>query len=438
MLGILESRVRASNLDKVTNSLNKQWCYTSNHSFSLLGRILVVWNPALLSFVPSLVTEQAIHGHAILATNERICVSFVYGLCDRKARQMLWKDIIHCADQFRDYPWVALGDFNVTRFVMEHSVGGSVTKGMQEFNRAILAVELEDLKSTGFLHTWSNKRIGAGSKKLDRALGNWHWFRSMGDAFANFHPPGISDHSPITIQMRDRPGYRGRPFKFLNIWTEDENFLRIVGQEWDRYHPGSPLIVIHKKLKCLKKCLKELNRRPDLRVVELRSKLHLLQQAIQGSGVDSHLLQQERLLRMEVGRAARDEEAYFKQKSRVQWLKDGDSNTAFFHRVVKMRQSRNHLVRIKNESDVWVESETAIACLGVNHFRKIMGTGGLGGTRECNLHGYNKRLDEEHIAFLGSPVTRQEAKEALWSLNPSKAPGPDGYNGCSSGRRGPL
>ncbi|GAV82355.1 hypothetical protein CFOL_v3_25807 [Cephalotus follicularis] len=119
----------------------------------------------------------------------------------------------------------------------------------------------------------------------------------MGDSYAHFHPPGISDHSPITIQMRNKQQYRGRPFKFLNYWTEDEMFLRVVSQEWDKKNLGSPLIFIHTKLKCLKERLKELSRRPDLRATELRSRLHLLQQAIQGGEVDPEILQHERQLR---------------------------------------------------------------------------------------------------------------------------------------------
>ncbi|GAV69073.1 hypothetical protein CFOL_v3_12574 [Cephalotus follicularis] len=129
-------------------------------------------------------------------------------------------------------------------------------------------------------------RVGseAISKKLDRALGNWFWFKMAGDTHAMYHPSGISDHSPVSIQMRDKWPYRGRPFKFLNFWTENERFLLIVNQEWDKAHSGSPLVVIHKKLKCLKSHLRELCTRPDSKVKELRTFLHSVQQDMR-SGV---------------------------------------------------------------------------------------------------------------------------------------------------------
>ncbi|GAV92867.1 hypothetical protein CFOL_v3_36245, partial [Cephalotus follicularis] len=233
-------------------------------------------------------------------------ISFVYGLCDREARHAMWSDLIHCADLFRRDPWVVLGDFNVTHFVAEHSASSTVTKAMCDFNKVIQSAELEDLRSTGFLHTWSNMRV---------------------DSFAHFLPPGISDHSPVTIQLRDMKHSNGRPFKFLNFWTKNDMFLRVVRQEWDRKYIGSPLIVVHKKLKSLKTCLRDLCRRPDLKVAELRNRLRLVQQTIQGGDENPSLVQQERLLRLEVGQAARDEESFFKQKSRIQWLKEGDANT---------------------------------------------------------------------------------------------------------------
>ncbi|GAV89671.1 hypothetical protein CFOL_v3_33085, partial [Cephalotus follicularis] len=180
-------------------------------------------------------------------------------LCNREARKSLWGEISHCADMFRNEPWVVLGNFNVTRFGTEHASSSIITKAKQDFNKAVLTAELEDLMFTGCVYMWNSRRKGDGAiaKKLDRALGNWQWFKSLGDTYAHFHPPGISDHSPITIQMRARQQYRGRPFKFPNHWSKDDRFQQVVAQEWGKDYSGSPLIVIHKKLKSLKACLKK-------------------------------------------------------------------------------------------------------------------------------------------------------------------------------------
>ncbi|GAV90823.1 hypothetical protein CFOL_v3_34225 [Cephalotus follicularis] len=127
-------------------------------------------------------------------------------------------------------------------------------------------------------------------------MGNWQWFKSLGDAYAHFHPPGISDHSPITIQMRLRQPFRGRSFKYLNFWLKDDRFLQVVSHEWLKAHTGSPLVVIHKKLKSLKACLRNFCSRPDSRVADLRARLKQVQQLSLGGDVPPGVFVLERQL----------------------------------------------------------------------------------------------------------------------------------------------
>ncbi|GAV85208.1 hypothetical protein CFOL_v3_28646 [Cephalotus follicularis] len=191
---------------------------------------------------------------------------------------------------------------------------------------------------------------------------------------------------------------------------------------------ASPLVVTHKKLKCLKGLLRGLGTRPDSKVKDLRSCLHSVQHALKSGVSDPSVAAKEKELRKEVGQAARMEEAFYKQKSRIQWMKEGDSNTAYFHKMVKVRQSKNHLVRIRDDNGVWVESEEGIAQVAVNYFTNIFGSLNQE-AGSYNLSEYDKRITGEQVRTLGSPISRQEVKDAMWSLNPSKAPGSDGYNG---------
>ena len=40
------------------------------------------------------------------------------------------------------------------------------------------------------------------------------------------------------------------------------------------------------------------------------------------------------------------EEAFFKQKSRIRWLQEGDRNTKYFHHFVKKRQMHNRILSV--------------------------------------------------------------------------------------------
>ncbi|GAV60811.1 Exo_endo_phos domain-containing protein [Cephalotus follicularis] len=101
-------------------------------------------------------------------------------MCDRNERQSLWGDLIYYSNRFKNESWVVVGDFNVTKCGSEHTSNGNMTKAMAYFNKTIVSAKLEDLRSTRFHYTWSNRRIGNGviSKKLDRAMGNWFWFKN--------------------------------------------------------------------------------------------------------------------------------------------------------------------------------------------------------------------------------------------------------------------
>ncbi|GAV81006.1 Exo_endo_phos domain-containing protein, partial [Cephalotus follicularis] len=297
----------------------------------------------------------------------------IYGMCDSRARKQLWNDIILCANRFKKTPWTLLGDFNVTRFSHEHNNSCRVTKAMEDFNYAIRSAKLDDLKSTGLKFTWNNMRSGTGaiSKKLDRALGNWQWFKLFGDSYAHTYNPGISDHCPLFIQLMHQVQSSGRPLKFLNFWADHSDFLNIVRHEWAKTYKGQPVRKIQLKLKSLKLHLKTLSTRPDMSATNLRQMLEKVQLDLDEKPEDVDLRRQEIRLRNDVTISAKNGEAFFKQKSLIHWLKQGDSNTAFFHRVVKLRQSKNHIAKIQNEHGLWLESEQFIAQEGVDYFKNL-------------------------------------------------------------------
>ncbi|GAV91932.1 hypothetical protein CFOL_v3_35317, partial [Cephalotus follicularis] len=325
----------------------------------------------------------------------------IYGLCDSPARKQLWSDIIFCSNRCKKTPWTLLGDFNVTRFSHEHNNNGRVTKAMEEFNSAI-------------------------AKKLDRALGNCKWFKIFGDSIVHTYNQGISDHAPLSIQLMQQAQSAGRPFKFVNFWANHPDFLNLVRHVWSQTYEGSPLRIIQLKLKSLKPHLKKLSTRPDLVTTRLRQELEKVQLELDGKPEDVELKKQEIRLRNELAISTKNEEVFFKQKSRIHWLQEGDSNTAFFHIVVKVRQSKNHFVKIQNEQGLWLETKQEIAQDGIDYFKNLLGHQGR------QLHqvtDYPKRLSADHENILGSPVTRHEVEKAFYSLNPNKAPAPDGYNG---------
>ena len=42
----------------------------------------------------------------------------------------------------------------------------------------------------------------------------------------------------------------------------------------------------------------------------------------------------------------------YMQRAKKNWIKDGDKNTAYFHRAILKRRRRNMIVSIKDENDI--------------------------------------------------------------------------------------
>lgn len=66
------------------------------------------------------------------------------------------------------------------------------------------------------------------------------------------------------------------------------------------------------------------------------------------------------------------EESFFKQKSKVHWLGEGDQNTSFFHRSAEVRNSIN-AIRSFTVPDGSIEADPGrMSSLAMLHFRNIM------------------------------------------------------------------
>ncbi|GAV62213.1 LOW QUALITY PROTEIN: Exo_endo_phos domain-containing protein/DUF4283 domain-containing protein, partial [Cephalotus follicularis] len=257
--GLFESRTAVDNVRKIAQRMCKKWNWATNHAFSPLGRIWVMWDPSIINFEVALMTDQAIHGKAVLSNVTVVRLSFVYCLCDYRSRRDLWKDLIYNSHIAASVPWLILGDFNVSRFPQDQLNGPPrFSKAMSEFNECLKVIEVDDLRSVGHFFTWSNKRAGnfAVNKKLDRALANWHWHNSFSYSMAHFHNPGVSDHSPVTVFLMDRRTSGNRPFKFLNFWAKDARFMGLVHRIWNQRAVGNPLEAVICKLRNLKRELK--------------------------------------------------------------------------------------------------------------------------------------------------------------------------------------
>lgn len=77
--------------------------------------------------------------------------------------------------------------------------------------------------------------------------------------------------------------------------------------------------------------------------------------------------QKERELRL----AHKQEEAYWKTKSRIHWLREGDKNTKFFHAQTVKRRRFNQIRGIEDSNGVWQENDKGICKAVTSYFSEL-------------------------------------------------------------------
>ena len=430
---ILESHVDVSVVYDTCRKVCSRWKWTSNGNICDKGsRIILGWNDDIVDVMIMSQTNQVMHVQVnIRADNKTFYCSFVYADNYYINRRALWRNLICHASFMRNRPWVVLGDFNAALNLEDHSNGGYTPDiSMREFKDCVQSMEVADVNRTGLHFTWNQKPKGSRGtlKKIDRIMGNVQFSDTFPGSFAIFQPYRISDHSPCVLRIPHVAKLKPKPFKFSNFLVHKQGFLDMVASGWNNNINGCAMYRIVKRLKGLKSpCRKLLHNQGNLhdRVGKLRKELDEVQMAIDKDPFNSALREEHAHYLIAFKEATLDEERFLKQKSKVQWLDAGDSNTAYFHNIVKSKCARNRIELVRDAGNILHEGN-AVAGAFVSHYEQFLGVEG-----DCSPledHDLFSNVLDQHMAdYMVRNVTDADIKEALFSMGDDKAPGPDGY-----------
>ncbi|XP_022030545.1 uncharacterized protein LOC110931459 [Helianthus annuus] len=324
-----------------------------------------------------------------------------------------------------------MGDFNSALNIEDKSISiSSISPGMREFKDCVEEIEVFDIKRTGFHFTWSQKpKKGVGLlKKIDRVLGNLPFVSAFPDSVAMFRPYGVSDQCPCVLKLSSAGKNKPRPFKFANFLVHKPGFMDIVNSKWDVHINGVHQFRVIKKLTLMKSSLRALLfQRGNLheKVVKLRGKLETIQRDIDRDPMNEFLRGQEASVLRDFQEASLDEERFLKQKSKVEWLRAGDANTAYFHSSLKCRNHINRIEAISDSCGNLFDGDNVAAAF-VNHYEQFLGSEGqVSLLPSPDL--FSNKLNPKTANYMVRPVTLEEIKSAMFSIGNDKAPGPDGY-----------
>ena len=113
------------------------------------------------------------------------------------------------------------------------------------------------------------------------------------------------------------------------------------------------------------------------------------------------------------------------QRSRVLWLKNGDSNSKFYHNKATQQFRKNSILGIKDKRGNWQEQLELIGDIIVDYFGDLFTTRNSA-IRVDSLSFIPKLVTDEINEQLMGEFMEWEIQEALDQMAPLKAPGPDG------------
>ncbi|PPS06205.1 hypothetical protein GOBAR_AA14443 [Gossypium barbadense] len=220
-------------------------------------------------------------------------------------------------------PWLAFGDFNEITSSFEKKGGRLRPEGqMAEFRSALEDCSLHDIGFNGRWFTWEKGRFSFTNirERLDRGVTSLQWI----DLFPWFSLEHLnhsfSDHCPILVdtfgKLRLDNSRKQSSFRFEAKCCLDNSFEEIVRKIWAVQNDYLPA---------------KLTTDPTDEIL-------------------AEILEVQLGLNLEADK----EEFYWSPRAHINWLKNGDRNTSFFHKVAVAHHTCNRILGLEDESGQWV------------------------------------------------------------------------------------
>jgi hypothetical protein len=140
-------------------------------------------------------------------------------------------------------------------------------------------------------------------------------------------------------------------------------------------------------------------------------------------------MKEEEELQAELEERKKKEEILWRQKSRVQWLKEGERNTKFFHRAMVHRRYINRITQLEDAQGNPIREHNQIVEELTNYYKELLTETNV--DRKATIEKITRHIPtlvtQEKNEALMRPITQEEVDHAVKEMAPGKVPGPDGF-----------
>ncbi|EOY17514.1 Uncharacterized protein TCM_042330 [Theobroma cacao] len=354
-------------------------------------------------------------------------VTIVYAKCTRSERTLLWDCLRRLADDI-EVPWLVGGDFNVILKREERLYGSAPHEGaMEDFASTLLDCGLLDGGFEGNSFTWTNNRM---FQRLDRIVYNHHWINKFPVTRIQHLNRDGSDHCPLLISCFNSSEKAPSSFRFQHAWVLHHDFKTSVESNWNLPINGSGLQAFWSKQHRLKQHLKWWNKAV---FGDIFSKLKEAEKRVEECEI---LHQQEQTFESRIklnksyaqlNKQLNIEELFWKQKSGVKWVVEGERNTKFFHMRMQKKRIRSHIFKVQDPEGRWIEDQEQLKHSAIEYFSSLLKV------EPCYDSRFQSSLIPSIISnseneLLCAEPSLQEVKDAVFGINSESAAGPDGFS----------
>jgi hypothetical protein len=237
-----------------------------------------------------------------------------------------------------------------------------------------------------------------------------------------------SDHCPLLIDLEKSEilSASRKPWRYEMMWEREQSLDVEIERSWMEGKEASNIQDINKKLSVLRKDLSvwkdQFFGAVDKEMKSLKQELEvLLLRNDHATNFRVHEIYKrldELLIR---------EEIMWKQRSRIDWLREGDRNTKYFHQRATWRAKKNKIVSLKDENGRVVKRQEEMKKVASSFFNNLF----LQDESVCPNEIINLMKSKLTAAMNESLIkdfSDWEIEKALFQIGPLKAPGPDGFH----------
>lgn len=235
----------------------------------------------------------------------------------------------------------------------------------------------------------------------------------------------VSDHWPCVVEIATSIP-KSQVFRFENYWLNHEEFVSVAGSGWvSPSHLSDPARKLTTKFKNLRKELKEWKLtlpKLSLAIEKIKLVLHLLESIELVRDLSLPEWNFKELVSKKLIGLLKQQRAYWRQRGKVRWVKEGDAATKFFHAHGTIRH--NKITSLKDASGNILCGHEQKPELLWNSFKLRMGIS----EHKHMLFDLSQLIQPiEGLQALEAPFSTEEIEGAIAQLPNNKSPGPDGF-----------